>query len=307
MFNNILTATDVVTTCDPTVSAAADIAQHNKAALSVLHVLESTYSGKYRNFVKHYETGEEIVVDDAYEQAVREKIDKNCAYFLENLDNYQINIRTGLPWEQISKWARDKSVGLIVMGPHSKRAEAKGVTRLAGTFGSTIEGVIRHERCPVMIVNRPIPKDKLTFKKIMVCVDFSKSCESALQFAVKVAQKEHSKVFVFHMFVPPSSDETSQESLDKEISTLRNKLQQSCRTVPAAEEHEYSVCAGTSPHLEILQYARDNDIDLITMGSHTKDKSDKWYVGSAVEKVSARSVCPVVVVTDPSALSKVEA
>ena len=88
MFNNILTATDIVTTCDPTVSAAAELAKHDKAALSVLHVLESTYSGKYRNFVKHYETGEEIVVDDAYEQAVREKIDKNCAYFLKNLENF---------------------------------------------------------------------------------------------------------------------------------------------------------------------------------------------------------------------------
>jgi nucleotide-binding universal stress UspA family protein len=58
--------------------------------------------------------------------------------------------------------------------------------------------------------------------------------------------------------------------------------------------------------LEILQYARDNNVDLIAMGSHTKDKADRWYVGSAVEQVSARSICPVVVVTKPSALSKME-
>ena len=50
------------------------------------------------------------------------------------------------------------------------------------------------------------------------------------------------------------------------------------------------------------QYAEQNDVDLIVMGSHTKEKSGKWYVGSAVEQVSLRSICPVIVVTDPKAL-----
>ena len=306
MFNNILTATDLVANCDTTVSAAADIAKQDNAALSVLHVLESTYSGKYRNFVKHYETGEEIVADDEYEQTVRNQIDKSCSYFLKPLSKYEINIRKGLPWEQISKWARDRNVGLVVLGPHSKRAEAKGVTRIAGTFGSTVEGVIRHEKCPVMIVNRPIAKDNLAFKKIMACIDFSKSCECALQFAVKFAKKQHSKIYVFHMLAPHRLSETSQEKLEKEVGRLRTKVEEFCRAIPIAVTHEYSVRKGASPHLEILQYAQDNEVDLIAMGSHTKEKADRWYVGSAVENVSSRSTCPVVVVTDPAVLSKVE-
>ena len=153
----------------------------------------------------------------------------------------------------------------------------------------------------VMIVNRPIAKDKLKFKKIMACVNFSKSCKSAMQFAAKIAQKDNSKVFVFHMFVPSSGSETQEEA-----SRFEKKLEESCEAILSTVEHEYAVCGGTSPHLEILQYARDNDMDLITMGSHTKDKEKRWYVGSAVEQVSARSSSPVVVVTDPSALSKVE-
>jgi hypothetical protein len=57
------------------------------------------------------------------------------------------------------------------------------------------------------------------------------------------------------------------------------------------------------PHLEILKYAAENNIDLIIMGSHTKEKPGKWYPGSAVERVSYRVACPVVVVTDPGALA----
>ena len=38
------------------------------------------------------------------------------------------------------------------------------------------------------------------------------------------------------------------------------------------------------------------------MGSHTKEKTGKWYPGSVVEQVSCRSFCPVAVVTDPEVL-----
>jgi nucleotide-binding universal stress UspA family protein len=62
------------------------------------------------------------------------------------------------------------------------------------------------------------------------------------------------------------------------------------------------VWGGALPHLEIEKYAEKQDVDLIVMGSHTKTKEGKWYVGSVVERVSFRSICPVIVVTDPKAL-----
>ena len=38
------------------------------------------------------------------------------------------------------------------------------------------------------------------------------------------------------------------------------------------------------------------------LGSHTRQSEGKWYPGSAVERVSYRANCPVMVVTDPQAL-----
>jgi nucleotide-binding universal stress UspA family protein len=64
------------------------------------------------------------------------------------------------------------------------------------------------------------------------------------------------------------------------------------------------VWGGVLPHFEILKYADEKDVDLIVMGSHTKEKSGKWYLGSAVEGVSFRANCPVVVITDPKVLKK---
>ncbi len=306
MYKNILVATDMLAVCDTAVLTAAEIAKQNNAKLYILHVLESAYSGKYRQFVKHFKTGEEIVSGTEYEEAVKEELDKTCGEALKAYSNYEIKVTAGFPWEGTLRWARKKGADLIVLGPHSGRAKEKGVARVSGTIGSTVEGVVMHERCPVMIVNRLIPEERLKFKKVMACIDFSKSCKSALQFATKLAQKHGAKLFMFHMVSVSQSLRYSQAELEKEVGTLKKELEGFSKEIPESIEREYGVWEGTMPYLEILKYAREKDVDLIAMGSHTKEKGEKWYVGSAVEQVSSRSMCPVAVVTDPKVLLRIE-
>jgi nucleotide-binding universal stress UspA family protein len=301
MFNKVLVATDLLEACDAAVLTTLEIAQQNNGEFYILHVLESD-STIYRQFVKHFKTGEEIVSDEAYEEMVRKEIEKKCAVALKAYGKYEIKVTAGFPWEEILKWARRKRADLIVLGPHSKRAEEKGVKRTSGTIGSTIEGVVMRERCPVMIVNRVVSKDRLNFKRLMVSTDFSKSCAHALRFASKFAQKHGSKLFIFHMSPSPSSQKYYQADYETDLHFLEKKLEALCGDIPNGIECEYGVCGGALPHLEIEKYADQNDVDLIVMGSHTKEKDGKWYVGSAVEQVSLRSICPVIVVTDPKVL-----
>jgi nucleotide-binding universal stress UspA family protein len=306
MFERVLAATDSLSTCDAAVSTAAEIARQDSAKLCILHVLESSYSGKYRHFVKHFETGEEIVSGAEYIQAVKESIDKSCADAVQPVGNYEIKVTPGFPYEQILKTAREENASLVILGPHSDRAKSKGISRFSGSIGSTVEGVLMHERCPVMIANRTILKEHLAFKKIMACIDFSQSCKYALEFAVRMAKKHGSKLFLFHMFDVPSSPRYPQGEIELEVYRLKKELETFCEKIPDTIEHECEVWEGTLPYLEIIKYARDRDADLIAMGSHTKDKGEKWYVGSAVEQVSSRAICPVAVVTDPKALLKLE-
>jgi nucleotide-binding universal stress UspA family protein len=306
MFKRILAATDSVSSCDAAVLTAAEIAKQDSATLYILHVLESAYSGKYRHFVQHFETGEEIVSGSEYEQKVKECIGKNCAEVLQQVGGYKIRVTPGFPYEQIAKYGRQENVDLIVLGPHSDRARSKGLSRFVGRIGSTVEGILKHERCPVMIVNRPVLKEPLSFNRIMVCIDFSKSCKSALQFAMKMAKEHSSELFIFHMLPVPASPSYPQGELEQDAYALKKKLEAFCKEVPEEIPHDFEVWEGTLPYLEILKYARDRDVDLIAMGSHTKGKDEKWYVGSAVEQVSARAMCPVAVVTNPKALRKME-
>jgi len=306
MFNKILVATDLLSACDVPVLTAIDIAKQNNARLYVLHLLESAYSDKYRNFVQHFKTGEEIVSNAAYEETVKKTLESMCKGSLTAIDNYKIMATPGLPWLQILKLARKERVDLIVLGPHVRRAEEKGVARVSGTIGSTVEGVIMRERCPVMIVNQPVSPDRLEFKRIMVSIDFSRSCEYALRFAKRVAQEQDAELFLFNMFpvVPPFR--YLQSDLEEKLSTYKQKLEDFSEEILKGLKYESKVWEGTVPFLEILKYAREKDVELILMGSHVKDKDERWYVGSAVEQASARSSCPVIVVTNSRALLQTE-
>jgi nucleotide-binding universal stress UspA family protein len=296
MFEKVLVATDMLEACDAAVLTALGIAQQNKGKLYVLHVLESA-STIYRKFVKHFITGAELVCTEEYQKTVKEKIDKKIAIAREADVNYEITVSTGFPWEEIIKLARKRRVDLIILGPHAGMAAEKGVVRTAGTIGSTIEGVIKRERCPVMIVNRVISKGSLEFKRIVVSIDFSKSCRYALQFAIRYAQKYNSKLFIFHMLPIPPFSQYSQADYEADIGTVEKKLRALCEEIPNGVDREYKVWGGVLPHLEIEKYAENEDADLIIMGSHTKENDGKWYVGSAVERLSLRSLCPVIVVT----------
>ncbi|MFB6217087.1 MAG: universal stress protein, partial [Candidatus Aenigmatarchaeota archaeon] len=50
------------------------------------------------------------------------------------------------------------------------------------------------------------------------------------------------------------------------------------------------------PHSEIKRYVEDNDIDLITMGSHGRSGLDRLLIGSVAEKVIRTTDIPVMTV-----------
>ena len=301
MFKRLLAATEMVDICDASVLTALKIAEQNDAQLSILHVLESETT-KDRRYVKHFRTGEKIVTSAAYEKSVSDAIHKSCSDLIKSDVRYTIEVVPGFPWKEILRLARKERTDLIVLGPHTERTTELGVVRVKGKIGSTVQGVIMHERCPVMITNRSIPEEKLKFKRIVVGTDFSESCKDALQLSIKLAQKHGSNIFVFHMAPVPPCPQYSQADYEKDIIRLKKNLDEFCRVIPAGIRYDFNVWGGALPHLEILKCAGKQEADLIVMGSHTKEKGGKWYVGSAVERVSYRSICPVVVVTDPKVL-----
>jgi len=298
MFERVLTATDMLDACDAPVIIALEVAKQNQGKLFVLHVLEPSYfheCGPVES-VKHFKTGEEIAASPEYKEVVKAELDKKCAGALKPYGHYQIDISYGKPSIEIRRWSRKVGADLIVLGPHAGKIEEENAL-IGIPIGNTVEDVIMNTTIPVMIIGRLLPKEKLNFNRIMVCIDFSRSCKNAFEFAVKLARRYGSKLLLFHMF--------SHAGSEKEKTATEGKIKEFCK-IPEGIDHEYSVWEGSEPYLEILKYAREKDADLIITGSRTKESGERPYMGSAVEQVSAQSSCPVIVVTHPEAVSKIK-
>jgi nucleotide-binding universal stress UspA family protein len=300
MFKKIMVATDMVSAADAPVITAARMARRNDARLFLLHVMESA-STENRRLVRHFRTGAELIADSPYIEAIRQSLDGVYGDDMAALA-HEVRITAGYPWQEILAWSKDVEADLIVLGPHSTRAEEKGVVRVAGRVGSTVENVVTRETCPVMIVNQATDDDQLRFQRVLVPVDFSRSCECAICFAAKLATRFHSRVTAFHMLPVPPIPKYAIADYLKDKEHARRRLDDLYEDYLSGFEHTYRVRGGAIPHQEILRCVEEEKIDLVIMGSHTKEATGKWYPGSVVERVGFRAGCPVMVITDPDVL-----
>lgn len=301
MFKRIVAATDSITLSHAPVLTAIDLRIKTGADLYILHVLEPG-SQHNRRKVRHFETNEEITADRGYHDHVAGRLSRTYAQVTGPDAKIRYETRTGFPWKEIIRLARKIKADLIIMGPHSERMEQKDVLRAAGKIGSTVQGVVTREKCPVMVVNKQVSKQMLEFKNILVGVDFSLSCECALCFAGQISRWFGSKIFSFFMLpVPPWPKFKKNEYLsNREI--FLSRLVKFCGFYLEDIDHEYMIQSGVLPHQEILKCTEKVKADLILLGSHTKKKKGKWYAGSVVEKTSIHADCPVIAINDPQAL-----
>ena len=128
--------------------------------------------------------------------------------------------------------------------------------------------------------------------KILVGYDESKSAENAL----KLAQK-HAKAFNADIYIVTSleqSPELKKEDIDKAESKLE-KLRTSFKADGIPCEAQASV-SYQSPGEDLVQFAKQNDIDEIIIGVRRRSKVGKLVFGSTAQYVILEAPCPVVAV-----------
>ncbi len=308
MFKKILFATDLSEMCEAPFQVALETAKKSDCKLYILHVLESRYSGKYRQFVKDIWAEEEIGVTGEYVEKVKKSVKNIYTPKMNGFTNYTIEVRPGFPYFEILKTARRDNIDLIVMAPHTGVAETKGVTRTYGHIGSTLEGVTATARCPVMVIARP-PERIEAFKKILIPTDFSKGSDYAFDFALEMAKKFDAKLYILNvpeLIFAPGTSCPPQPQIEGYVESGKERMKE--RYGSKLKEFEnYTIDAWEGiPYIEILKFARSQDIDLIVMGPHAKEGAPTWYLGNTVEQVSMRSRCPVIVASRPEALRRIK-
>ncbi len=154
----------------------------------------------------------------------------------------------------------------------------------------------------------------IEYKNILFCTDFSEDANIAFVHALELAKKYGASLHILH--VPHSSyaycrhivDEHVPEDAEDGEAFYNGKVE---KLALEALEKEYGSKLGDfkdykfvircgSPDVEIIRYARKNDIDVIVMGALGKSDLDRIEHGSTVANVSKYAHCHVVAIRNPA-------
>lgn len=142
----------------------------------------------------------------------------------------------------------------------------------------------------------------ISIKKILVATDFSEHSEKALRYGTELSLKFKAELHLFHAVAiapvlygegasfPYQSQVEFEQQAAKELDRLEIESEGGLQVV----RH---TCSG-APFVEIIRYAKENDVDLIVMGTHGRGAIAHMLMGSVAEKVVSKAPCPVLIVRD---------
>jgi nucleotide-binding universal stress UspA family protein len=148
----------------------------------------------------------------------------------------------------------------------------------------------------------------MTIKTLLVPTDFSEPSAAALAYARELAGALNASMHVLHVIPDPAAQPWAEEayagSLPEIVGELKSQAQRSLNeAIPASDRKKYRarlVVAVGSPFTRIIEYAKNNAVDMIVMGTHGRGALAHAILGSVTERVVRFAPCPVLAVRVPA-------
>ena len=148
------------------------------------------------------------------------------------------------------------------------------------------------------VAQQQVPRQEatLSFKSILLATDFSDASEKAFNYAIAIARLHGSKIYLVHVLPPeftsvipePPSDWIRREG-EREMKALasRSELKPIAHETVLRTGSVWSVLSGA---------IRQENIELVVLGTHGRGGFKKLVLGSVAEEVVRRAGCPVITV-----------
>lgn len=139
-------------------------------------------------------------------------------------------------------------------------------------------------------------------KRILVPTDFSEHAEDALKVAAQIARKHNSEIILLHMLELPSQMNdaiTGGASIPETMLFMKkaNEMLDKATEKPYLQDISVTEILKMDKIIHgISQVSKENNIDLIIMGSHGSSGVEELLIGSNTEKVVRNSDIPVLVI-----------
>lgn len=139
-------------------------------------------------------------------------------------------------------------------------------------------------------------------RRILFCTDFSENSRNARQYAIEYAKAFKAQLHVLHVINSsqigyPSMSEAipidiraALEGIEESVDTALSLLHDECASEGAEPKTHTRIGL---PAYEIVDFANENSIELIVMGTHGWTGLKHLVMGSTAENVVRTATCPV--------------
>ena len=206
----------------------------------------------------------------------------------------------GKPSDKIREFAKKRNADLIVLGKHGH-----------GFFENMIAGsetikVLKSSHIPVLAVKNENYKTKVQFKNILVPIDLSECSDSAITYALNLAEVTGASIKVIHILrldmyaqdLPAGAlelvIEQTEKALNKKVTKIKTAFERKKNNSSIKLTNE--VIHGMSEAVTISRYAEKNKVDLVVLHTHGRSGISRFLLGSVTERVLSHSKCSVLAI-----------
>jgi nucleotide-binding universal stress UspA family protein len=278
----ILLATDGSEDAELAATTVVGLARNTASELHVVHTWRTVPSVHF-----------DALVRQEMEREAQEVLDEQVKQ-IEGLGGTvaQARLSEGGASEEIVALAEEIGVGLVAMG-----SRGRGRIRMA-LMGSVSDAVVRHARCPVMVVRwKPVAFPA----KVLLATDGSEEATVATRIVTDLGERTGSEVHVVHVGEIPLTHYPDKfgyralyEEHEKEARQLLETQVESIKAAAATVAQEHLRMGKADEHIVVL--AEELGADLIVMGSRGLGGVKRALMGSVSDSVVRHAHCPVLVV-----------
>lgn len=294
MYDHILLPVDGSEEAKRAARYGLKLAQTVGATVTILHVVEqkSLYLTKTDDEkTRLRERGEEILAE----------IEELASEIGQSITT---ELREGKPAVQICEYASKQDTALIVMGRQGETGLGKRL------LGGVTERVLHRGDIPVLVVpdgDRTM-KDEIEWSRILLPTDGSENAEEATQHGVTVAQHSGATIHILNVvdlqaaggvFNAGGLEKEFVQRLEERGKEAVNRIAKEVEETASDLDVEMAVKRSTSFDgvvAGLREYAMDNQIDLIVMGSHGRSTVERQLLGSVTSTLLRTADVPILVV-----------
>ncbi len=290
----ILWATDGSKEAETALKYAKYLAVKSKAEIIGVHVIPRAVQLLYEN-----------LNDSEHINKWKLSIEDSAASSFENINKdlkrasvpFEGLLLKGKPSEKIREIAKKKKADLIVMGKHGHGFFEHMVT------GSETMKVLKGSHLPVLAVKSD-GKRKVEFKNILVPIDLSECSDSAVYYALQMAQITGAKITVVYVLrldmyaqdIPANALEIVIKQSEKTLSQRVAKIKKAYERKKSSSKNiqiKHEVIHGMTEAASISHYSEKNKTDLIVIHTHGRAGVKRFLLGSVTDRVISSSKCSV--------------